>query len=31
LALYESLGFGRIPIYYDTPIGCSVFMELKLR
>lgn len=31
IALYESLGFQRIPAYYDNPSGCAVFMELKLR
>ena len=31
IALYESLGFHRIPAYYDNPSGCAVFMELKLR
>ncbi len=30
IALYESLGFQRIPAYYDNPSGCAVFMELKL-
>ena len=31
ITLYESLGFQRIPAYYDNPSGCAVFMELKLR
>ncbi len=31
IALYESLGFRRIPPYYHNPSGCAVFMELKLR
>jgi len=30
IALYESLGFQRIPAYYNNPSGCAVFMELKL-
>ncbi|TAK91158.1 MAG: GNAT family N-acetyltransferase [Verrucomicrobia bacterium] len=30
IALYESLGFVRIPAYYDNPSGCAVFMELEL-
>ena len=30
IALYESLGFQRIPAYYDNPSGCAIFMELKL-
>ena len=30
IALYESLGFQRIPAYYDNPSGLAVFMELKL-
>lgn len=30
IALYESLGFQRIPAYYDNPSSCAVFMELKL-
>jgi ribosomal protein S18 acetylase RimI-like enzyme len=31
IALYESLGFQRIPAYYDNPSGLAVFMEIKLR
>jgi len=31
IALYESLGFIRIPPYYDNPSGLAVFFELKLR
>lgn len=31
IALYESLGFGRIAPYYDNPSADAVFMELKLR
>jgi ribosomal protein S18 acetylase RimI-like enzyme len=30
IALYESLGFRRIPPYYHNPSGCAVFMELEL-
>lgn len=30
IALYESLGFQRIPAYYDNPSGLAVFMELDL-
>jgi putative acetyltransferase len=30
IALYESLGFGRIKPYYHNPSGCAVFMELGL-
>lgn len=29
-ALYESLGFTRIPAYYATPLQDTIFMELKL-
>lgn len=29
-ALYESLGFARIPAYYVTPLQDTMFMELKL-
>lgn len=31
IALYHSLGFQRVPPYYDNPNACAVFMELKLR
>lgn len=31
IALYESLGFQRIPAYYDNPIPDVVFLELALR
>lgn len=30
VALYVSLGFRRIPAYYDNPSDSAVFMELKL-
>lgn len=30
IALYESLGFHRIPPYYDNPSTLAVFMELRL-
>ena len=30
LALYESLGFTRIPAYYHNPSGCAVSLELNL-
>ena len=30
IALYESLGFLRIPPYYDNPSPLAVFMELRL-
>ena len=30
IALYESLGFQRIPAYYENPSGLAVFLELKL-
>lgn len=30
IALYESLGFQRIPAYYDNPSNLAIFMELKL-
>ena len=30
IALYESLGFRRIPAYYNNPSGLAVFFELKL-
>ena len=31
IALYRSLGFEEIAAYYHTPIGDTLFMELKLR
>jgi ribosomal protein S18 acetylase RimI-like enzyme len=31
ITLYESLGFRRIPPYYDNPSDRAVFVELKLR
>lgn len=31
IRLYKSLGFSRIEPYYHNPMGCAVFMELKLR
>jgi len=31
IALYESLGFQRIPAYYNNPISDAVFLELALR
>lgn len=31
ISLYESLGFWRIPAYYDNPSGLAVFFELRLR
>jgi putative acetyltransferase len=31
IALYESLGFQRIPAYYNNPSGLAVFLELTLR
>ena len=31
IALYESLGFQRIPAYYDNPSERAVFFELELR
>jgi ribosomal protein S18 acetylase RimI-like enzyme len=31
IALYESLGFQRIPAYYANPSGLAVFFELMLR
>ena len=30
IALYESLGFARIPAYYDNPSNLAVFFELRL-
>jgi GNAT superfamily N-acetyltransferase len=30
IALYRAVGFEEIPPYYDTPIGSTLFMELKL-
>jgi ribosomal protein S18 acetylase RimI-like enzyme len=30
LELYASLGFQPIPAYYETPLGETVFLELKL-
>lgn len=30
IALYEALGFKEIGPYYDTPVGDTKFMELKL-
>ncbi len=30
IALYQSLGFQRIPPYYNNPSSCAIFMELKL-
>lgn len=30
IALYESLGFQRIPAYYDNPNESAVYLELKL-
>ena len=30
ITLYESLGFQRIPPYYDNPSPLAVFMELRL-
>lgn len=30
IALYESLGFQRIPAYYDNPNELAVYLELKL-
>src|SRR5947209_1574596 len=29
-ALYRTLGFKEIAPYYDSPIGCTLFMELSL-
>jgi putative acetyltransferase len=31
IAMYESLGFRRIPPYYDNPNERALFMELQLR
>ncbi len=31
IGLYESLGFQRIPAYYDNPSELAVFFELELR
>ena len=30
IALYRKFGFEEIPAYYDTPVGCSLFMALRL-
>ena len=30
IAMYRSVGFEEIPAYYDTPVGDTIFMELKL-
>jgi GNAT superfamily N-acetyltransferase len=30
IAIYRSVGFKEIPAYYDTPVGSTLFMELKL-
>ena len=30
IAMYRSVGFEEIPPYYDTPVGDTIFMELKL-
>lgn len=30
IQLYESLGFRRIPPYYDNPNGAAIFLELPL-
>src|SRR5262249_44778551 len=30
IALYESLGFAKIPAYYENPSKLAVFMELEL-